>query len=104
FENDPIWTLSNGNFDDPISGHSGLQKYAFDFVPGSGVGQTGKKILAARPGKVVVAINSEVLSSYGMSTVFVFKGSEYLLYDLSTGVAPGYPRSLTSATSDFKNW
>lgn len=57
------WTLSRGNFDDPILGHpdSGSttdnnQKYAFDFPPdinNNNVGEMGQDILAARSGIVV---------------------------------------------------
>lgn len=77
FENDPAWALWNGNSDDPTAGHSGTQAYAFDFVPvgPDGQGQVGKKVLAARPGTVVAAVGSEVLSSWNVNTVFVFKGS-----------------------------
>jgi hypothetical protein len=106
-----LWT---GNFDDPTAGHPIQQQFAFDFVPvgSNGQGQAGKKILAARPGKVVVAVSSEVLSSWKVSTIFVFKAGQYLKFDLSVdpatsqikGVLPGYPRSLQAAQSDFKNW
>jgi matrix metalloproteinase-14 (membrane-inserted) len=106
FENDPAWALWNGNSDDPTAGHSGKQAYAFDFVPvgPDGKGQLGKKVLAARPGTVVAAVGSEGLSSWNVNTVFVFKGSQYLKFDTSSGVAPGYPRGLLDANSDFPGW
>ena len=54
----------NGNWDDPKAGHNmgninGLQAFAFDFVSvgPDGKGAVGQKILAARPGKVVVAVS-----------------------------------------------
>jgi murein DD-endopeptidase MepM/ murein hydrolase activator NlpD len=107
FESDPAWALWTGNIDDPNvnARHPANQPYAFDFVnvaPNGTDGVAGKKILAARPGKVVVAISSEVLSSWKVSTVFVFKGNQYLKFDLGSGVAAGYPRGLHDANSEFK--
>jgi matrix metalloproteinase-14 (membrane-inserted) len=112
FENDPAWQLKTGNSDDPSgSVHTGLQAFAFDFVnvDADGQGQAGKKILAARPGKVVAAVDSEVASSWQVGTAFVFKDNQYLKFNLSpasgpVGVVAGYPRSLQSPQSDFPGW
>jgi hypothetical protein len=63
---------------------NGLQAFAFDFVSvgPDGKGAVGQKILAARPGKVVVAVSSESGNSYDTNDVFFFKGSQYLKYDV----------------------
>jgi murein DD-endopeptidase MepM/ murein hydrolase activator NlpD len=65
FGNDPAWHLSNGNWDDPVSGHSfgypfGLQAFAFDFVH-----PEGGEILAARAGTVYALVASESGNSWG---------------------------------------
>jgi murein DD-endopeptidase MepM/ murein hydrolase activator NlpD len=47
------WQLSNGNHDDPISGHTMGQYYAFDFNHA-----VGARVLAARGGFVVITENN----------------------------------------------
>ncbi len=67
------WTVTKGNWDDPVNGHNkdnqnGLQAYAFDFVRDEnhdGVGESGKKILAARGGTVYAFVESETGNSSG---------------------------------------
>jgi len=107
FEYDTHWQLWNGNWDDPKAGHNmgninGLQAFAFDFISvgPDGNGAVGQKILAARPGKVVVTVSSESANSYHTNDVFFFKGSQYLKYDVGKdAVYPGYPQTL-----DAKHW
>lgn len=110
FPADPDWQLWNGNWDDPKAGHNkgnpnGLQAHAFDFVPvgPNGQGEASKKVLAARPGKVVVAVSSELGNSWGVNNVYFFKGTEYLKYDVGKDkVYPNYPENLDA--NHWRGW
>ena len=67
FEDDDLWKLSNGNWDDPTAGHSkvnpnGLQAFAFDFTH-----PEGGNIRAARGGVVHALVKSESGNSWGSS-------------------------------------
>ncbi|HKV12947.1 MAG TPA: M23 family metallopeptidase [Thermoanaerobaculia bacterium] len=50
----PVWNMGKGNADDPINGHGGVQKFAFDFGA-----PEHTNILAARGGKVIWIVETE---------------------------------------------
>jgi murein DD-endopeptidase MepM/ murein hydrolase activator NlpD len=82
FGSDAGWTVTNGNWDDPVNGHNkgnpnGLQAYAFDFVRDEnhdGVGEGGQKVLAARGGTVYAFVESETGNSWGGGNPPGYKG------------------------------
>jgi murein DD-endopeptidase MepM/ murein hydrolase activator NlpD len=68
FGDDPEWVLSNGNWDDPVHGHSqsypyGLQSYAFDFVH-----PEGGQVRAARSGTVYDLDKSSSANGFNPAT------------------------------------
>jgi hypothetical protein len=74
FDDDKDWALWNGNWDDPVAGHSkghqnGVQAFAYDFVHDSnkdGTGEGGQNIRAARAGKVVYVDESQTQNTWGL--------------------------------------
>ena len=98
YDNDAGWTLSNGNWDDPIAGHSkgdstGLQSYAFDFVFDSnhdGKGEEGRKVRAARGGTVYTLVKSETKNSWGSKDLCKDGVGNYIVIDHGDGTFGTY--------------
>lgn len=98
FDNDSGWTLANGNWDDPIAGHSkgdpnGLQSYAFDFLFDSnhdGKGEEGRKVRAARGGTVYTLVKSETKNSYNSNNLCRDGVGNYIVIDHGDGTFGTY--------------